>query len=74
MEILPMIVLAAVMFAREFAYQHERREAARERAELLQRIQAPEAAVATFASGSPHEPVSGLPLMDDEYADLFHGD
>jgi hypothetical protein len=66
-----LILLAVVMLVRELTFQYERREAARERQDLLQRIQAPETAIASYAREEA-PPVSGLaPLMDDEYESLF---
>lgn len=60
------LVLAALLLAREYSFYREREQAAEERQILLQRIQAPEIAVVSHASEEPREPVNGMPLFRDE--------
>jgi hypothetical protein len=62
MDLAALLILAAVLFAREYIHQLEMREEAEQRNMLLQRIQAPrEIAYKEFAEtlppGAPSEPI-----------------
>jgi hypothetical protein len=66
-----LLALVAIVLLREFFYQRERARTDHQIQTLLQRIQAPETAIASYARDEA-PPVSGLaPLMDDEYEGLF---
>lgn len=64
-------LMVAYIWQRDKTVESERREWTAERAQLLQRIQAPDVAVATHAVGETREPVNGMPLFSDEdYAEM----
>jgi len=72
--LLALLVLTALLLAREYSFYREREQAAAERQILLQRIQAPEVAVISHASDEEREPVNGMPLFSDEdYAEMANG-
>ena len=76
MEIIPTILLIVAMLVREWAYRKEMREErlinAKQTQDLLQRITAPEMAAVSHATGEPHVPINGVPLMEDaEYQMLI---
>ena len=60
------LILAIVLLFREWKISEERREWAAERAELLQRIQAPEQPVTDYTAGKKDEIVFSIPFDDDE--------
>ena len=60
------LILAIVLLFREWKISEERREWAAERAELLQRIQAPEHAVTDYSAGKKDEIVFPIPFDDAE--------
>jgi hypothetical protein len=63
------LILAAVMIAREWRMGQERQDWARERQQLLQRIQAPEQAVVDHSTGQA-DLTFHIPFDDDEEAFL----
>ena len=62
------LILGVVLLFREWKIAEERREWAAERAELLQRIQAPEQAIADHSTGKKNDIVLPIPFDDDEEA------
>ena len=62
------LILAIVLLFKEWKIAEERGEWAAERAELLQRIQAPEQAVADHSTGKKSDIVFPIPFDDDEEA------
>lgn len=68
MEIVPMLLLFVVLLAREYAYHLERAEWAEKETNLLQRIQAPTAAVVAKQLEDMPEGASPVPIWRDEDA------
>lgn len=62
------LILGVILLFREWKIAEERREWAAERADLLQRIQAPEQAVTDYSAGKKDEIVFPIPFDDDEEA------
>lgn len=62
------LILGIVLVFKEWKIAEERREWAAERAQLLQRIQAPEQAITDFSQSKKDEIVFPIPFDDDEEA------